>query len=66
MSIIDDMWQPPLRPGTRVRLPDGSIGAATPDRAVARPWDGVTYRVRRAGRIDYFTRSSLVELEVAS
>lgn len=37
-----------LRPGTPVRTPDGREGWASPDRAVGRPWDGTTYRVRDA------------------
>lgn len=45
-----------LRPGTRVRLPDGSIAYATPDRRVGYTWDG-TYRTRQTiggvDRIDY-------------
>lgn len=40
-----------LTPGTRVRLPDGTIAFATPDRRIGYPWDG-TYRTRQANRVD--------------
>ncbi len=37
-----------LRPGTQVRMLDGSgFGYATPDVSIGRPFDG-TYRVRQA------------------
>lgn len=46
----------PKRPypgGTTVRLPDGSVGVATPDQGVGRPWSG-KYRVQQGGRVDYW------------
>lgn len=36
-----------LPPGTRVRLPDGSIATASPDVAVGRPFSG-TYRTAQS------------------
>lgn len=51
----------PLRPGTKVRLPDGSIAYASPDVAVGRPFRG-TYRTRQGDRID--TGWTLDQLEV--
>lgn len=59
----------PLRPNTRVRLPDGTIAYASPDVAVGRPFDG-TYRttqrnpVTGGDRIDTGWRRE--QLEVVS
>jgi len=40
---VDLLTDAPLLPGTKVRLPDGSIAWATADRRVGYTWDG-TYR----------------------
>lgn len=50
-----------LRPGTRVRLPDGSIAYATPDRRVGYKWDG-TYRTRQGERVDLGWRREQLEV----
>jgi hypothetical protein len=51
-----------LSPGTAVRLPDGEIGFATPNRYVGFRWDGGSYRVRSGRRMDIFHRSQLTPL----
>lgn len=59
----------PLRPGTKVRLDDGSIAHATPDRRVGFEWDG-TYRTIQGnpttGGLRYDTGWRRDQLEVVS
>lgn len=58
-----------LRPGTKVRLDDGSIAHASPDRRVGVPWDG-TYRTvqvnQTTGGRRYDTGWRRDQLEVVS
>lgn len=49
-----------LRPGTRVRLPDGTVAYATPDLRVGEVWNG-EYRVRQGEQVHYgWRREQLV------
>jgi hypothetical protein len=48
VTVRDDH---PLSPGTPVRLPDGTVAYATPDRRVGSQWNG-EYRVRQGDRVD--------------